>query len=220
LILLATLTSSALADDVYIQTAPPPVVEPVPVEVEDDDDLDAMMGRIGIGVTIGGGVAGFTEDTLRDTADDGGNWDVRATIGTRSMLAFEASYIGSAQDIDALGLDDDAILLGNGAQGALRFNATTDTPLQPFLFGGLAWRRYELVNADRNVSDVAESDNVLEIPLGVGVAYRMGGFLIDARGEYRIASQEDMIPAEFATGPDDNASMHRYGVQANVGFEF
>jgi hypothetical protein len=215
LILLATLTTSALADDVSLQ--PRRRWSSLCRGGEDDDDLDVMMGRIGIGITIGGGVSGHG-GRLRDTTTTVVTGTC-APIGTRSMLAFEASYIGSAQDIDALGLDDDAICSVT-VPGALRFNATTDTPLQPFLFGGIAWRHYELTNEDRNVSDVADSDDALEFPLGVGIAYKMGGFLLDARGEYRIASQEDMIPAEFATSPDDNASMHRYGVQANIGFEF
>jgi hypothetical protein len=205
-------------------TQPPPqptYVEPAPVAVEVEDEEEWSFASIGFGLTIGGGVSGFTDDTFRDTTDDGGNWDVRATIGTRSFIAGEASYLGSAQSIDALGLDDDAVLLGNGLQGNVRVNFTT-AALQPFVYGGVAWRRYEITNDDFNTSDVADDDDVLEIPGGVGLAYKVGGFMLDARAEYRYAFYEDMLPSaiEDFEEPGDAASMHRYSINANVGVEF
>ena len=183
---------------------------------------EPFLRRAGVSLTAGGGVSGFTNDTARGATQDGGNWDVRATIGTRSPIAAEVSYIGSAQTIDALGLDNDALLLGNGMQTNLRLNLTMTTAVQPFLFGGVAWRHYDLANVDTNTSDISDNDNVFEFPVGVGLAYRYRGVLLDARGEFRPTVSEDMMPTVGDQGllEDEEAALHRWGVNANVGFEF
>jgi hypothetical protein len=202
-------------------TPPPSVYTPPPAPTyyePDPEDRRTMLERLGMSISAGGGVAGFTDSAMRDTTNDGGNWDVRATFGTRSPIAIEGAYIGSAQAIDALGLDQDAILIGNGVQGNLRLNALPKFPVQPFAFGGVAWRRYTLTNTDTNTSALADDDDVLEFPVGVGVAYRYEGFLLDARGEIRFATNEDMVPD--LDGDLGSESMHRYGVNANVGYEF
>ena len=80
-----------------------------------------------------------------------------------------------ADAISALGVDSSAMLVGNGVQGALRLNGTIDAPVQPFVFGGAAWRRYDLTNTSINTSDLAGSDDVLEIPMGVGLSGRWAG---------------------------------------------
>jgi hypothetical protein len=183
---------------------------------------DEYMPRYGIAIAAGGGASGFTSESLRGTTNPGGDWDVRLTFGTRSPLAFEASYIGSAQSIDALGLDSDAVLVGNGVQGALRLNTTIDLPVQPFIYGGVAWRRYDLTNTSANTSDISDSDDVLEVPLGVGIAGKFQGLIVDARGEFRPAWFQDLVPEIINdTGLSDGyGSMHRWGVNASVGYEF
>jgi hypothetical protein len=188
-------------------------VQPVVVIDDDDDDAWPFGSSIGFSLSAGGGGGGFTNENMRSSTDDGGIWDVRASFGTRLPIALEASYIGSLQGVDALGLDTDALLVGNGVQGALRVNATTRYALQPFLFAGVAWRHYEITNADVNVSDIANEDDVLEIPMGVGLAYKYRGFMLDARGEFRAATNEDLVLTR-----DD--SLHRWGVNANLGVEF
>ena len=218
--------ASDTGDDTTVIVQPPPqpytepqttyVTQPVVTEEREQSTLE----KYGIGVALGGGVSGFTNETLRDTTDDGGSWGVRVAVGTRSPIAFEAEYIGSAQDISALGLDNDAILVGNGVQGALRVNLL-DYNVQPFLFGGLAWRHYDITNADFNTSAIAGSDDVLEVPMGAGVAFKYAGLMFDARGEYRYADQEDLVPEFTPSGLDDGAgSMHRWGANANVGVAF
>jgi len=190
-----------------------PAVMPEPVASE-----EPFLERYGIGVVLGGGVEGFTDQTMRDTTNVGGNWDVRAIFGTRQYLGFEAAYIGSAQGINALGLDTNAVLVGNGVQGNLRLNFTKDNLVQPFAYAGAAWRRYDLQNADFNTSAVNESDDVLEIPMGVGLGYKYRGLLFEARGEFRATTNEDLMPS--LAGNDDFAKMHRWGANANLGYAF
>jgi hypothetical protein len=203
-----------------IATAQPPTYEPAPAPIEEPPE-PMTLDSVGFSLAAGGGVEGFTGNTMRSTTTDGGNWNVRAALGTRQYLAFEGSYIGSAQAIDALGLDRNATLVGNGVQGAIRINATTSMELQPFLFAGVAWRHYEITNADFNTSDISDSDDVVEVPMGVGVAFKtVGGFLVDARGEFRAVTDEDLVPSLSARNANDKASMHRWGVNANIGIEF
>ena len=175
-----------------------------------------MLERYGIEVALGGGVEGFASQTLRDATNVGGMWDVRVAVGTRSPLAFEAAYIGSAQSIDALGLDTSAILVGNGVEGKVRVNLL-DTEIQPFAFAGVGWRRYSLTNESFNTSAVSSSDDVLELPFGAGVAYKIAGFTLDARGEFRLATEEDLMPSRTSGAAAD---MHRWSANANIGYAF
>ena len=218
-------TSQPVDVDVNVDTtAPPPApTYTAPTYTSDYDYEQSQSGssleRYGVAVAIGGGVEGFTNDTLRSTTDDGGGWNVRVALGTRSPIGFEAAYIGSAQSIDALGLDSSAILVGNGVEGKLRVNLL-DANIQPFLVAGLGWRHYNVTNADFNTSDVADSDDVLEVPMGAGIAWKYQGFLIDARGEYRYATEENLVPSLSGIDASDSGKMHRWGVNANIGYAF
>jgi len=231
-------TTETTTDTTTVPPPPPPVVrqdttvivpaaEPSydPAQPEWREDAGGApysgptMEKYGIGVALGGGVEGFTNDTLRNSTDPGGLYNLRIAIGTRSPLAIEAAYIGSLQSIDALGLDSNALLMGNGLEGKLRLNLL-DQAVQPFAFAGVGWRRYSLQNADFNTSAVAEDDDVLEVPMGVGLAYKVAGFLFDARGEFRYATGEDLLPS--LTDPDagDAAEMHRWSINTNIGYAF
>lgn len=212
-----------VTDPVIVDPAPAPTATtytPVytePVVVATDEPF---LERYGVAFVLGGGVDGFTNDSLRSSTKDGGSWDARAIFGTRDWVGFEAAYIGSAQSINALGLDNDALLVGNGVQGNLRLNLTRDQLVQPFAFAGAAWRHYNLQNNGINTSDVRDSDDVLEIPMGVGLAYKYEGFMIDARGEFRAATGEDLMPSLSGLDGDSRAEMHRWGVNANIGYAF
>lgn len=205
----ALFASGALAQD----SADARAIEAERYESEDE----TLLTRYGLSLTVGGGVSGFTDETMRDTANDGGVWDVRAAFGTHYPVAIEAAYIGSVQSIDAVGLDADAMLLGTAVEGLARVNLIPDGAFNPYFFAGAAWRRYDLTNADTNTSDVTETDNLLEIPTGVGIGYRLGGFVADLRGEFRIANNEDLIREDF--GPD-RARMHTWAASAKLGYEF
>jgi hypothetical protein len=212
-----------VTDPVIIDPAPTPVVSYTPVYTEPVVVASEapFLERYGVAFVLGGGVEGFTNDSMRASTNDGGNWDARAIFGTRDWVGFEAAYIGSAQSIDALGLDGNALLVGNGAQGNLRLNLTKDQLVQPFAYAGAAWRRYSLQNEGVNTSAVSNSDDVLEIPMGVGMAYKYEGFMVDLRGEFRMATGEDLLPSlTDESGENTAAEMHRWGVKANIGYAF
>lgn len=205
-------------------TAPAPqATPPPPMAMEEPRYERPWYDQLGFGLTLGGGVDDFVGDAFRSTTNIGGGWFVRFIAGTRSWLALEASYIGSAQSINAIGLSNNAVLVGNGIEGALRFNLNVvpNRYVQPFLYGGVAWRHYDLSNVSINVSDVNDSDDVVEVPVGIGLGGYIGGFMADVRGEYRGAWGNNLIPA-FA-GDNDGAiigSMDRWAVQGSLGMEF
>lgn len=177
--------------------------------------------RVGIGLFLGGGVDGFVSERLRSMTRIGGSWNVRVTVGTRSRVAGEVSYIGAAQAIDAPFQTGEAVLVGNGLQAALRIDVLSTRDLRSFVYGGAAWRHYDLLDVEltRAASD-ADNDNVFEAPVGIGLAGHAGSLIAELRAEYRPAWGSDLLPS-FIT--DDDAlfgDADRWGVTGNIGLEF
>ena len=170
-----------------------------------------------ISLSAGGGVTGFTDSDTADMLDVGGSWDVRAHFGTRSGIGVEAAYIGSAQGVNTFGVDNDAILVGNGVEAAMRFNILPDYTFQPYLVIGAAWRRYDLTETDldTNLSPINGEDDVFEVPLAAGFAWYLDDVVIDARAQFRTSYDNDLLE-----NLDDDDDLHRWGVSANVGYEF
>lgn len=212
-------------------TPPPPAPEPVivspppqpptPVDVDvhvhDLGREEAKPEPVGVSLTVGGGVFGFTDEAMRDTTAAGGMWDVRAAIGTHSPIAVEAAYIGTAQNINSVGLDEGAMLIGTGVEGVARVNLLPNEIVNPYFFGGAAWKRIDLTNTDTNTSDVEEVDNLIEIPVGIGLAYRVNGFVLDGRAELRMATEEDLIRRDPDT---EDVRLHTWNAGAKLGYEF
>lgn len=200
----------------YNPPPPPPSMAPTPVYSETTQEYN-WVHDVGLAFEVGGGVDDFVGTTMRDTTGTGGSWDARLTLGTRSYVAGELSYIGSAQSINRLGLSTNSELIGNGAQAALRLNGTIDEPIQPFLYGGAAWRHYSLNNSGANLSDVTNNVDVFEVPVGVGLASYIGGLMLDVRGEYRFAWGNDTL---VPNNNGSSASLDRWGVTGNIGYAF
>jgi hypothetical protein len=173
---------------------------------------------VGIGVTVGGGLTGFVDEQARAFVGTGPSWDARITIGTRLPVAFEGAYTGSAQDISAPGINK-AILLGNGAEGALRLNLT-QIALQPYLFGGLGWTRYEVHGTSETSWTSQRTDYILTVPFGAGIAARVAaGLLLDLRVTGRAAFGNDLMDgASTNTGRD--ARLHSWNFGGRLGWEF
>ena len=199
-----------------------PAADDYTYDDEADDDVDALPTGFGTSIQIGGGVTGFIDDAADAVLGTGGNWTARLVLGTRFPVAVEAAYIGTANDISALGLDDDALAVSHGFEGAVRWNIVStfldrmnvgSVFVDPYVFGGIAYKNYSLANEDFNTSSVGDSDNVGEIPVGGGIALSMGRFIVDARGEYRAAFSDDLL------GNDTNA-LSNWGVSGRLGWEF
>lgn len=190
----------------------------------DDDEWPAS--EYGISLSVGGGVQDFTDSGMRSTTDPGGIWDVRGVLGTRTPIAVEAAYVGTAQGIDArFGEDTTATLVGSGLEGALRLNLIPFAAVTPYAFGGLGWKRYDVVGADFRTADtgIRDEDTLLEVPMGGGLNYRYAGFLADARFTYRAAVGEDLVLTDEQL-PDevepDAEGLDNWSVSARLGWEF
>lgn len=174
-------------------------------------DMEPPPSDIGIGFTGGAAVTGFTDSAAQSFTDPGVGWDVRVGIGTRFVLGGEVAYLGTAQGIDAVGMDDDIFLMSNGAEGVARLNILPGM-VQPYVFAGIGWRNYRLVNGDFNNSSVENSDNIGHVPVGGGITLRILGLLVDARGTFRPAFDSDMMGEEVG--------LHTWSGELHAGFEF
>lgn len=198
----------------YDEQMMPPRAQPVRVEQE-----RSLITPWGMGISAGGGVQDFVDKDADRMTDVGGAWDVRLTFGTKAPIGFEAAYIGSANNIDAIGLDTDAVLVSNGAEGLVRVNLGAYR-LQPFVFGGAGWSRYDLTNEDFNTSSVNSQDDVFAIPFGAGLSGYAGttGLMLDARFTYRATYDEDLFRP--GTGNERNEDLDHWSVTGRIGYEF
>jgi hypothetical protein len=206
------------AEEMAPPPPPPPAYEPI-TETAVAEEPPSGLEAIGLGVSLGGGVAGFTDDEARDLADVGGSWDVRVVLGEKLPVAFEAAYTGSAQNIEAFGLDSDTFLLGNGAEGALRFQLPTKY-VTPYVLVGLGWTHYSLTNQETNLSVIEDNDDVITMPLGIGLtAFSVFGGTFDLRGVIKPTWQESMFEG-FYSGSGASADLHTWNVTGNLGWSF
>jgi hypothetical protein len=142
-------------------------------------------------------------------------------LGARQFIGVEGAYVGSARSINTLGVDNDAVLVSNGAEGALRLNIPVQlnagqSLISPFGFAGVGWQRYDVTNsAVSATSSVAGRDDVMTVPFGGGLALAHSAFMADARFTYRQTYYNDMLRSTLANG-----NLNTWGVSGNVGFIF
>jgi hypothetical protein len=191
-----------------------------------DDDYWPT-SQYGMEISAGGGVENFTGDRMQSATDPGAMWDVRFVLGTRSPVALEGAYVGSTQNIDSVfGERNTARLMGNGAEADVRLNAFPMEDFTPYAFAGLGWTRYDVTGADFTTADtgINDSDSLIEVPMGAGLAYRDNGFIADARFTYRMAAGEDLVIANDSRDPvtadSTAAGMDTWAVGARIGAEF
>lgn len=160
---------------------------------------DNPLASPGIALSAGAGVTGFVDGDMRAATDPGGTWDVRVAAGTRLPVAVEAAYVGSAQAIEALGLDPDAILVGTGLEAGARVDLLP-AEANPFVVVGAGWTRYQLANADSNTSSVNQRDDVFTLSLAVGMDVQIDRLILDARAVMRPTFGNDLLPDSAETG--------------------
>lgn len=181
--------------------------------------------RLGVGMMFGGGITDFESQSVRQMTGTGGAWDVRLIFGQREVLALETAYVGSAHYISAAGLDNDAMLVSNGAEGALRLNIPIidhGSIIEPFGFVGLGWSRYELTQTAYNRSNLTTAENVMEVPYGAGLTMGSDGFLVDIRFTYRSTYYDQLmrVPTSTSATNSDSQRLNSWSLGAHIGFEF
>jgi peptidoglycan-associated lipoprotein len=173
---------------------------------------------LGIQLMLGGGLTNSLDSGTEDFVELGGAWDARVAFMNQSFIGFEAAYVGSLQQADALGLDDNAQLMGNGVEGNLRLNLLRTAPIRPYVFAGLGWTHYSMTNTDVTTSLVDEDDDVMHVPAGLGVGFHLyRGVTLDVRGTLRAAFDDEMFDRAAL---DDDSGLENWATSAALGFEF
>ena len=185
-----------------------------------------LQSGIGVAVTLGGGIAGFTDHTLRDTTSPvGGLWDLRAAFGTHAPICIELGYLGTATQIQSLFGVSSAMLIGTTLEGDLRLNMLPHYVFDPYAFVGVGWTRYD-IDEHFTLADtgIANEDDVVEVPVGGGVSYRFDGLVADVRGTFRATRGSNLVLEEPAmpstVGTQRFAPMHSWEASLAIGYEF
>jgi hypothetical protein len=179
---------------------------------------DVPLVPSGFAVQAGGGATAFSRHGARNEFGTGGYWDARAVLGSRSFLGAELAYVGSARDIKAAGVSDDAALVGNGAEAVARANLPLSVGalrVEPFLFGGVGWTYYQVVKSDINTSGIKDHANAFVVPFGTGVSAAYSHFIVDARFTYRAVVDDKLVP----TNGSDHLDLQNWSAGLTVGYE-
>jgi len=173
-------------------------------------EADRPDDKLGIAVEAGGGVGGFIDDRMSSQTTTQGQWTARAVFGTRSHFAGEAAYIGSLQGVNTLGVNEGARLSGHGGETSVRFNVLTGM-WQPYATAGIGFMHYSLGDAQLTTSDVLPTADVATFPLGLGMAWRMNGLVLDGRVSFHPSTTSGILR---------HANLSTWDVNAKAGFEF
>jgi outer membrane protein OmpA-like peptidoglycan-associated protein len=205
------------------ETPPPPPVaaEPVPPTPPYEATPAYRYGsKIGFAFIVGGGFTDFTKSNARALTNGGGGWDARIIGGTRTFVGFEAAYVGTANNLPALG-NATSTLISNGVEGALRLNVPIIVGfnmIEPYVFGGVGWANYRVTNNRPAFSDFATgSDNVMTVPAGGGVSYTYKAFTLDARASWTGTYFNNLI---LTPGATTNNRLDHWQAGGNIGVAF
>jgi len=174
--------------------------------------------KIGLAIMAGGGVTTFTQGGTRNETTVGGSWDVRALVATRTWIGFEASYIGGANPIKALGVSGNSKLVRNGIEAAIRAQLPLyhrSTLLEPYVLGGVGWNAYRVTYVNSySASVTTNGDNTVAVPFGLGFMVGYKGFVADLRSTFRPTYRQTILGNQGANG------LTNWDVGAMIGFEF
>ena len=141
------------------------------------------------------------------------------TLGSRLPLAFEGAYIGSKQNLAMLGLERNGVVLGNGTEGTMRFNATRGL-IQPYVFVGAGWTKYQLRDTKVRTRDGRASDDVFQVPFGVGVAMRSRRAFVDLRGTGRLMYNDTLVDEVGGGPPMGTGPLASWSMTGRLGWQF
>ena len=196
----------------------PAVLLPGTSSVEPDDNSNKVASGIGFAATIGVGALWYTDSSINERLDIGPTWDARLAVGTRWPVTLEFSYTGSLNNIEDP--NNNLALISHGLDGKIRAQLPFDSLFMPYVFGGAGWRNYDVHNFDDGeTATIGFQDDVLEAPVGAGIALRYSNLLFDLRGTYRFSFfAEENESSDQVTISDNNFS--NLSAVLSGGFEF
>jgi hypothetical protein len=156
---------------------------------------EAPVSGIGFALQLGGGVTSFAESRTREQFGTGGYWELRAVLGTRGVFGGELAYVGSHRRADSMGPGSSAALVGNGAEGTVRAKLPLSAGglrVEPFVFGGAGWSRYQVVGDGdpRAMITPTTPTDAVSLPVGSGLVMAHENLLLDLRVTYRAAPRD------------------------------
>jgi hypothetical protein len=172
----------------------------------------------------GGAYQDFTDNSMRASTKPGGGWNARFVGGTNSVIGFEAAYIGQANEVQTLGSNfsgNTPLLVANGVEGTARLNIPIRrgaSLFEPYGYAGLGYSHYTISNFNQNaqvLSSFTSTDEVMNFPVGGGIAYAYKSFIMDARGGWTGTYYQNILPGQPQTGTLDH-----WNVGGQVGFMF
>lgn len=183
-------------------------------QIRDEDAHDAVANAHSrYSLVAGAGLEGFIDSHMRDAVSTGPAWNVRGSIGNPENVNLEVFYSGSRQPMK-MGADS---LVGNGLLSQVRINVFPEAFFEPFFYFGAGWSRFS-VKGRTPGSMFPAHDDVLEMPIGIGMAYRVGAFVADVRTGFTVITGQDLIANPDAHGSEHSYSMHRFGISAQIGY--
>jgi hypothetical protein len=205
---------------VYVEPAPAPPVAPPPQKVaKKERKRNPWFDPRDVSLTAGAGVTDFVASDIRSATEIGGAWDARLTIGTRSLVAFEAGYSGTYNKLQAASEGNGSVapyMVNNGVDSALRLNLLPYR-VQPYIFTGIGYNRANVHNLDQNPAMAQRfnrTDDQALVPAGAGLAlhlFKHASF--DSRFTYRAILKEDLDRLR-------DARMDQWQVSGRFGYTF
>jgi hypothetical protein len=204
---------------VYAEPVAPPPVAPPPPKVKKERKRNPWFDPRDISLTAGAGVTDFVSSDMRSATEIGGGWDARLTIGTRSLVAFEAGYSGTYNKLQGLTDGPGSVapyMVNNGVDSAFRLNLLPYR-FQPYVFTGIGYNRANLHNLDHSPAMATRfnrSDDQFLVPAGAGFAlhlFKHANF--DSRFTYRAIMKEDLDRL-------NDARMDQWQVSGRFGYTF
>ena len=206
------------------EAVPPPPPAPYPMAAAPPAPVYEPYGsKFGWALMAGGGYQDFSNNDMKDRTNGGGAWDLRMIGGTRSVIGFEGAYVGAARNIQTLGITaNNPVLVSHGFEGTLRLNVPVmraKSLIEPYGFAGVGWSRYTISNYNSNTAVLSDfsstADEVMTVPIGVGLAYGYKAFIMDVRGSYTPTYYNNILQNANGTG-----ALNTWGVGGQVGVAF
>jgi len=219
------------APQVAEETPPAPVqsttvevqpVVPVAVPVSSPPPPPYYLRGFGFAMMAGGMYQDFTNNTMQNATSAAGGWSARFIAGTNSIIGVEAAYLGAAQQLQGLNVTGNTpYLVQNGLEGTARLNIPLRSGyhlVEPYGYAGLGYSHYTISNYNANaqrLSSFTSTDDVMNVPVGGGIAYAYKQFMVDARAGWTATYYQNILNNANSSGTLDH-----WNVGGQVGFRF